>query len=126
MTITALIFTGSVAGIAATYAQMIKKKTAKPRTPARRPAAKTGGAPTATTQAAPAPAPKPAMSRPSVAPAGELERLKGELQRVNQELSRIGRTTRPDAARQTHLPEKQELLRQKIDLDAKIRALSRT
>jgi hypothetical protein len=46
------------------------------------------------------------------------------LQRVNQELSKIGRITRPDAARQTHLPEKQELLRQKADLDRKIRALS--
>jgi len=60
------------------------------------------------------------------AASGELQRLRDELQRVNQELSKIGRVTRPDAARQTHLPEKQELLRQKFDLDRKIRALSKT
>jgi hypothetical protein len=48
------------------------------------------------------------------------------LQRVNREISKIGRVARPDAARQTHLPEKQELLRQKADLDRKIRAVSKT
>jgi hypothetical protein len=76
-------------------------------------------------------APKPqaaAPPKPATPPAasGELQQLRDELQRVNQELSRIGRITRPDAARQTHLPEKQELLRQKFDLDRKIRALPKT
>jgi hypothetical protein len=56
---------------------------------------------------------------------GELQRLKDELQRVNQEISKIARVSRPDAARQMNLPEKQELLRQKIDLERKMRALPR-
>jgi len=38
----------------------------------------------------------------------------------------MARVSRPDAARQTYLPEKQELLRQKADLDRKIRAVSKT
>ena len=79
----------------------------------------------------PATPPPPAPAKPEapsarLAASGELERLKDELQRVNQEISRIGRGSRPDAARQTHLPEKQELLRQKADLDRKIRAASKT
>jgi hypothetical protein len=73
-------------------------------------------------RAAPAAAPKaePAARPPTAS--NELERLKDELQRVNQEISRLARASRPDAARQTHLPEKQELLQQKIDLERKIRA----
>ncbi|TMC75344.1 MAG: hypothetical protein E6J09_13265 [Chloroflexi bacterium] len=51
----------------------------------------------------------------------ELQRLKDELQRINRELSKIGRVTRPDAAKQTHMPEKQELLRQKVALESKLR-----
>jgi hypothetical protein len=80
------------------------------------------------TAAAPKPQPATAPKPPATPPAasGELQQLRDELQRVNQELSRIGRITRPDAARQTHLPEKQELLRQKFDLDRKIRALPKT
>ncbi len=70
--------------------------------------------------APPAPAPEPKVA------SGELERLRDELKHVNQEISRIARESRPDAARQTHLPEKQELLRQKADLDRKIRAASKT
>jgi hypothetical protein len=117
----ALVLTGRSWERAATYAQRIKKKTAKTRAPARRVAAK--AAPVAAPKPEPAVAPKPAP--PPVA-SGELQRLRDELQRVNQELSRIGRVTRPDAARQTHLPEKQELLRQKADLDRKMRAVSKT
>jgi len=109
----------------ATYAQRIKNKTAKTRTPARRPDAKASARPAPATPAPAAPAKPEAPSAPPAAP-GELERLKDELQRVNQEISRIGRESRPDAARQTHLPEKQELLRQKADLDRKIRAASKT
>jgi hypothetical protein len=105
----------------ATYAQTIKNKTAKTRTPARRPAAK-ASAPAAPKAATPKPAPAPAPSVDS----GELERLREELKRVNQEISKIARGGRPDAARQTHLPEKQELLRQKAVLDGKIRAVSKT
>ena len=109
----------------ATYAQRIKNKTAKTRTPARRPDAKATARPAPATPAPPAPAKPEAAAAPPAA-SGELERLKDELQRVNQEISRIGRDSRPDAARQTHLPEKQELLRQKADLDRKIRAASKT
>jgi hypothetical protein len=65
-----------------------------------------------------------AAAAPPVKP-GELQRLKDELQRVNQEISKIARVSRPDAARQMNLPEKQELLRQKIDLERKMRALPR-
>jgi hypothetical protein len=71
------------------------------------------------------PKPTPAAA-PEPAASGELQRLRDELQRVNQEISRIARASRPDAARQTNLPEKQELLRQKAVLDAKIRAVSKT
>lgn len=66
-----------------------------------------------------------AKAEPTAAPpvpTGELESLKDELQRVNQEISKIARVSRPDAARQMNLPEKQELLRQKVDLERKIRA----
>ena len=64
-------------------------------------------------------------AEPAAAPAaepGEAQRLKDELQRVNQEISRLARVSRPDAGRQSNLPEKQELLRQKVDLERKIRA----
>ena len=60
------------------------------------------------------------------AASGELQQFKDDLQRVNREISRIARASRPDAARQTHLPEKQELLRQKAVLDARVRAASKT
>jgi hypothetical protein len=121
--------------VPATYAQWIKNKTAKARTPARRAAAKSGPAATPKPEAAAAPKSAPAAPTRSEAPdaprpappsvaSGELQRLRDELQRVNQEISKIARAGRPDAARQTHLPEKQELLRQKADLDRKIRALS--
>jgi len=47
---------------------------------------------------------------------------------VNREISRIARETRggPDAARHSQLPEKQQLLVQKQDLERKIRTLSRS
>ncbi|MDQ2966810.1 MAG: hypothetical protein M3R37_00620 [Actinomycetota bacterium] len=107
----------------ATYAQQIKNKTGKARTSAR-PAAKAAAAAPRKPAAAAAPPAQPAA--PTAVASGEVQRLRDELQRVNQELSKIGRVTRPDAARQTHLPEKQELLRQKADLDRKIRALPKT
>jgi len=49
------------------------------------------------------------------------------LQRVNQEISRIARLTRPgsDAGRNSQLPEKQQLLGQRQDLERKIRTLSK-
>jgi hypothetical protein len=66
--------------------------------------------------------PKPeAVAAQPVEP-GEVQRLKDELQRINREISKIARVSRPDAARQSNLPEKQELLRQKIDLERMIRA----
>jgi hypothetical protein len=70
----------------------------------------------------PAAAPPAARALPS----GELQRLKDDLQRVNREISRIARETRggPDAARHSQLPEKQELLVQKLDLERKLRTLS--
>ena len=89
----------------ATYAQRIKNETGAPRK----------SSPRADAKAAP-------IAQPPAEPA-ELQRLKDELQRINQELSKIGRVTRPDAAKQTHMPEKQELLRQKVVLESKIRAL---
>jgi hypothetical protein len=57
----------------------------------------------------------------------DLQDLKDQLQRVNQEISKLARLTRPgsDAARHSQLPEKQELLVQKIDLERKIRAVSK-
>lgn len=99
----------------ATYAQRIKNKKTSTRKTASRPAAK----------ASPAAVPKPEPAAPPVEP-GELQRLKDELQRVNQGISKIARVGGPDAARQSSLPEKQELLRQKIDLERKIRAVSKT
>ena len=89
----------------ATYASWIKDK---PRTTRKSPSRPTA-------QAAP-------RAAPPVEP-GELQRLKDELQRVNRDLSKFGRATRPDDVRQTHLPEKQELLRQKVVLESKIRTL---
>ena len=106
----------------ATYAQQIKNKTRKAtKSPAR-----------AGAKAKPAPMPKAASAASRVEPAaappaasGELQRLKDELQRVNQEISRIARGAGREAMRQSNLPEKQELLRQKIDLEVKIRARPR-
>jgi hypothetical protein len=95
----------------ATYAQPIKNKKSPTRKAPARPAAK----------ARPATAPK---AEPAAAPSaepGELQRLKDELQRVNQEISRLARVGRPDAGRQSNLPEKQGLLQQKVDLERKIR-----
>jgi len=91
--------------VVATYAQRIKDKTGTNRKSPSRPAA----------TAVPTTAPP--------AETGELQRLKDELRRINQELSKLGRVTRPDAARQTHIPEKQELLRRKVVLESQIRAL---
>jgi hypothetical protein len=67
-------------------------------------------------------APEAAPAAVSPVASGELQRLKDELRRVNQEISKIARAARPDAGRQTNLPEKQELLQQKVDLERKIRA----
>jgi hypothetical protein len=92
----------------ATYAQRIKNKSGKARKTPARPAAK----------ARPATAPK---AEPAAAPSAELQGLKDELRRVNQEISRLARLSRPDAGRQSNLPEKQELLRQKVDLERKVR-----
>ena len=98
------------AGVA-TYAQQIKDKTRKAtKSPAR-----------AAAKAKPALKPKAApAARPPVA-SGELQRLKDELQHVNQEISKIARGAGREATRQSNLPEKQELLRQKVDLERKIR-----
>lgn len=101
---------------AATYAQQIKNKTPRATKSPARPAAK--AKPAAVTKAEPVAAPPIAS--------GELQRLKDELQRVNQEISRIARGAGREATRQSNLPEKQELLRQKIDLEGKIRATSKT
>jgi hypothetical protein len=72
-------------------------------------------------------APKPEPAGSPVAP-GELQILKDELQRVNQEISRLARVTRPgsDPARHSQLPEKQGLLAQRLDLERKVRALSKS
>jgi len=104
----------------ATYAQRIKNKSGAARKFAPRPAAK--AAPAAAPKTEPAAA--PTVTRP--VPPGELQRLKDDLQQVNREISRIARETRggPDAARHSQLPEKQQLLAQKQDLERKIRALS--
>ena len=105
----------------ATYAQRIKNKSGSARKPMSRPAAKAPAVAAATT--VPVEAPSPAA--PPTA-SGELQRLKDDLQRVNREISKIARETRggPDAARHSQLPEKQQLLGQKQDLERKIRALS--
>ena len=104
----------------ATYAQRIKDKSGSARKPTSRPAAK--AAPAEAPPTAPAEAPPAA---PPVASA-ELQRLRDDLQRVNREISRIARETRggPDAARHSQLPEKQQLLVQKQDLERRIRTLS--
>jgi hypothetical protein len=105
-----------------TYAQRIKTKPTKTRTSAPRAATK------ASRPAAPkvvAETPKPTPVRAPQTGSSELQQLKDELQRVNQEISRLARASRPDATRQTHLPEKQELLRQKAVLDSKIRAAAK-
>ncbi len=101
----------------ATYAQTIKNKTAKPRKSPPRPAAK----------ASAAAAPKPPPAAPPPVASGELQRLREELQRVNQEISRLARVSRPgsDPARHSQLPEKQGLLLQRLDLERKIRAISK-
>jgi len=74
----------------------------------------------------PEPVAPPKPVRPPLA-SGELQRLKDELQHVNQEISRLARLTRPgsDAGRNSQLPEKQQLLTQRLDLERKIRATSK-
>ena len=119
------IVTGGSHERATTYAQKIKNKVGPARKSPARPAAK------ARVAAAPKPAPPAAapVMPPAVTPpaaSDELQRLRDELRRINQELSKIGRVTRPDAARQTHMPEKQELLRQKVVLESKIRTLPKS
>ena len=85
-----------------------------------RPAAKTRAA--AAPKPAP-PAPPQASPRPAApAASGEPQRLKDELRRVNQEISKLARVSRP-GSEHSQLPEKQELLIQKQDLERKIRAL---
>jgi hypothetical protein len=118
----AVIVTAGSCERGATYAQRIKNRTAKVRKSPPRPAAK----------ARPAAAPKaePAADPPVAAPpvaSSELQRLRDELQRVNQEISRLARVTRPgsDPARHSQLPEKQQLLVQRLDLERKIRAISK-
>ena len=96
---------GRADDVLATYAQPIKNKTG------------------ATRKSPPRADPKAAPTTAPPVESGELQRLKDELRRINQDLSKIGRVTRPDAARQTHIPEKQELLRQKVVLESKIRTL---
>jgi hypothetical protein len=93
--------------VAATYARLMKKS----------PGRKSSSSPGPKADVAPAPPAAP----------DELQHLKDELQRVNQEISKLARLTRPgsDAARHSQLPEKQELLVQKIDLERKIRAVSK-
>jgi hypothetical protein len=56
-----------------------------------------------------------------------MQRLRDELQHVNQEISRLARVTRPgsDPARHSQLPEKQGLLLQRLDLERKIRSISK-
>lgn len=95
----------------ATYAQQIKNKTRRATKSPARPAAK--AKPAAATKAEP-------VGAPPIASA-ELQRLKDELRRINQEISRIARGAGREATRQSNLPEKQELLRQKVDLERKIR-----
>jgi hypothetical protein len=123
------ILTGGPSGRAATYAQRIKNKTAKAPKPAARAAAKSAPAAAPKPAAATAPKPPPHSPTPAVppVPSGELQRLRDELQRVNQEISRIARLTRPgsDPARNSQLPEKQQLLSQRQDLERKIRTLSK-
>jgi len=117
------VVTGGSRERVATYAQRIKNKTAKARTAARRPPPKADAAVASTPEAA-------APPRPAAPPlaSGELQRLKDELQHVNQEISRLARLTRPgsDAGRNSQLPEKQELLTKRLDLERKIRAISKS
>jgi hypothetical protein len=70
---------------------------------------------------------QPAPPGPPSAAPDERQRLKDELQLVNQELSKLARVTRPgsDQARRSQLPEKQELLTRKVDLERKMRSLTR-
>ena len=112
---------------AATYAQRIKNKAAGKASKTRKSAPPADAkAASAAPKPAPAAPPKPAAAAAPPVATGELQRLKDELQRVNQEISRLARASRPDATRQSSLPEKQELLRQKAVLDARVRAASKT
>ena len=107
----------------ATYAHSIKNKAATRRRSPSRPAPRAGQ------QATPAATPAPAQeATPTAAPAAapdELHRLKDELQRLNQEISKLARGTRRPGSEHSQLPEKQELLGQKLDLERKIRAASK-
>lgn len=76
-----------------------------------------------------APKAQPAQALPAAAPSvpsGDLQQLKDDLQRINREISKIARESRGgrDAARHSQLPEKQQLLIQKQDLERKIRTLT--
>ena len=118
---------GSARTEVATYALRIKDKTKGSPTRPRAASAKAKPSPAKAQEQAAAPA-TPAPRASAQSDSGELERLRAELQRVNHELSRIGRVTRPgvDPMKQMHLPEKQELLSEKLDLERKIRTLSRS
>jgi hypothetical protein len=69
-----------------------------------------------------------AASPAAAAPAGSnaLQQLKDDLQQVNRDISRIARDSRggPDGGRHSQLPEKQELLARRQELERKIRTLS--
>jgi hypothetical protein len=72
----------------------------------------------------------PAEAAPVAPPAAnpdERERLTDELRRVNQQISKLAREARPgsDPLRHSQLPEKQELLARKLDLERRIRNLTR-
>jgi hypothetical protein len=64
---------------------------------------------------------------PPATSADERQRLTEELRHVNQQISKIARDARPgsDPMRHSQLPEKQELLAQKINLERRIRNLAR-
>jgi hypothetical protein len=99
---------------AATYAQPVKSDR-KRKAPARSSTSRKAAPPAAPTPAAP-PAPG----------ADERQRLTDELRHVNQQISKLARETRPqDPARHSQLPEKQELLAQRLDLERRIRNLTR-
>jgi hypothetical protein len=58
----------------------------------------------------------------------ELQRAKDELRQINRQLSKLGQLARPGSNLERHqpLPEKQGLLQQKVVLETRIRALSRS
>jgi hypothetical protein len=68
----------------------------------------------------------PHVGTPSAAaPQSELETLQTELRHLDQQISKIAGVGRPsDASRQQRLAEKQDLLAQKVRVQAKIRSLT--